>query len=49
MSEQELVGVYEIAAMAGVGTSAVANWRNRFQDFPPVVELKSARYSIVTK
>lgn len=42
MSEQDLVGLYEIAEMAQVGPSAVANWRKRFSDFPkPVAELKS--------
>ena len=42
MSDQDLVGLYEIAQMAQVGTSAVANWRKRFSDFPrPVAELKS--------
>ena len=36
----ELVGINEIAAMAGTSKQAVANWRTRFADFPrPVVEL----------
>src|SRR5262249_55070819 len=39
---EELVGVAEIAEMAGVSRSAVANWRARFSDFPrPVAELQS--------
>lgn len=38
----EFVGVYEVAAMAGVTTAAVANWRARHADFPPAVtELRS--------
>src|SRR5258706_4898768 len=37
-----LIGVFEIAELANVGPSAVANWRKRFSDFPiPLVELKS--------
>lgn len=41
MSNQ-LVGLQEIADIASVTSSAVANWRRRFPDFPsPVVELKS--------
>lgn len=42
MEEQELIGLYEVAELAGVTPSAVANWRKRSRDFPaPVVELKS--------
>jgi hypothetical protein len=42
MSDAELVGLQEIATIAGVTASAVANWRKRFPDFPtPVVELKA--------
>jgi len=38
----DLVGLQEVADMAKVTSSAVANWRRRFPDFPPaVVELKS--------
>jgi dsDNA-binding SOS-regulon protein len=38
----KLLGLYEIAEMAGVNPSAVSNWRKRFTDFPaPVAELKS--------
>ena len=38
----ELVGIGEIAQMAGVSRQAVANWRVRTADFPsPVVELAS--------
>ena len=41
MSES-LIGVFEIAEMANVSASAVANWRKRFPDFPaPLAELKS--------
>jgi hypothetical protein len=37
-----LIGVFEIAELANVGPSAVANWRKRFLDFPPpLAELKS--------
>ena len=37
-----IVGVFEIAELASVGPSAVANWRKRFDDFPsPLAELKS--------
>ena len=42
MSEGSLIGIYEIAEIAGVTASAVANWRKRFSDFPsPLAELKS--------
>jgi len=42
MPDQDLVGLQEIATMAGVTASAVANWRKRFTDFPsPLVDLKS--------
>ena len=42
MAETALVGVFEIAEMANVSASAVANWRKRFPDFPaPLAELKS--------
>lgn len=38
--ESDLVGVSEIAAMAGVSAQAVANWRVRSADFPqPLTEL----------
>jgi chromosome partitioning protein len=38
----DLVGINEIADLAGVSRQAVANWRVRFRDFPkPVVDLKS--------
>jgi len=37
-----LIGLFEIAELAGVSPSAVANWRKRFSDFPsPIVDLKS--------
>ena len=42
MTESSLIGIYEIAEMANVSASAVANWRKRFPDFPaPLAELKS--------
>jgi len=38
----ELIGLYEVAELAGVSPSAVANWRRRNPDFPrPVATLKS--------
>src|SRR5262249_13667985 len=40
--KQSLIGLYEIAELANVSPSAVANWRKRFEDFPaPLAELKS--------
>jgi hypothetical protein len=42
MQDSDLIGLHEIAALADVTSSAVANWRKRFTDFPvPVVDLKS--------
>jgi Z1 domain len=42
MAEASLIGIYEIAELANVSPSAVANWRRRFSDFPaPLAELKS--------
>ena len=39
---ESLIGVFEIAELANVSPSAVANWRKRFSDFPaPLAELKS--------
>src|ERR1041385_3537479 len=41
-SENDFGGLAEVAAMANVTTSAVANWRSRNADFPPpIAELKS--------
>ena len=38
----DLVGINEIADLAGVSRQAVANWRSRLSDFPePVADLKS--------
>lgn len=34
----ELVGIHEIAELAGVSRQAVVNWRTRHTDFPPAVE-----------
>lgn len=40
--QEELIGIWEIAQMAGVTSAAVANWRKRFRDFPaPASELRS--------
>lgn len=40
--ENGLVGVMEIAELAGVSSQTVCNWRTRHRDFPlPVVELRS--------
>lgn len=42
MQDQDLIGLYEIAAVSDVTPSAVANWRKRFADFPaPIADLKS--------
>ena len=39
-SDEDLVGISEIAEMAGRSSQAVANWRVRIPDFPkPIVEL----------
>ena len=38
----ELVGINEIAALAGVSRQAESNWRTRARDFPkPIAELKA--------
>src|SRR5271165_6315120 len=40
--EHDIVGINEIAAMAGVTSQAVTNWRSRATDFPrPLRELAS--------
>ena len=42
MTDPELLGIHEVASMAGVSRQAVVNWRNRFSDFPlPVAELRA--------
>jgi hypothetical protein len=42
MLDQDFIGLYEIASLAEVTPSAVANWRKRFPDFPtPIADLKS--------
>ena len=42
MAHASLIGVFEIAELAEVSPSAVANWRKRFSDFPnPIADLKS--------
>jgi len=39
---ESLIGIFEIAELANVSASAVANWRKRFPDFPaPLADLKS--------
>lgn len=39
---EALIGIFEIAELANVSPSAVANWRKRFPDFPtPLADLKS--------
>jgi len=39
---ESMIGIFEIAELANVSPSAVANWRKRFSEFPaPLVELKS--------
>ena len=41
-THDDLVGISEIAEMAGVKSAAVSNWRTRFDDFPPpLVMLRS--------
>lgn len=43
MSEnKDIIGINEVAEIAGVSASAVINWRNRDKSFPaPIAELKS--------
>ncbi len=42
MADSGFIGLYEVAELAGVSPSAVANWRSRNADFPrPVADLKS--------
>lgn len=42
LAEDDLIGINEIAEIAGVSRQAVANWRARFADFPkPLTELKA--------
>lgn len=36
--EKGVIGLAEVAELAGVSTAAVSNWRNRFPDFPEPVE-----------
>jgi chromosome partitioning protein len=37
MDRDDLVGLYEVALLAGVRPSAVANWRTRHPDFPSAI------------
>jgi chromosome partitioning protein len=40
--DQEVIGLAEVAQMAGVTPAAVGNWRTRFEDFPePVAALRA--------
>src|SRR4051794_11274660 len=40
--DDDLIGINEIADIAGVSRQAVSNWRARFADFPkPLAELKA--------
>lgn len=42
VGDLDLIGIYEIAELAGVTPSAVANWRTRNLDFPrPAADLRS--------
>jgi cellulose biosynthesis protein BcsQ len=42
MQNDDLIGLYEIAQLAGVSSAAVGNWRKRYADFPaPVKQLQS--------
>jgi chromosome partitioning protein len=42
VATDDLVGIAEVAEMAGVSTAAVANWRRRGRGFPgPVAELRA--------
>lgn len=42
VGDTELVGLFEVAEMAGVGRTVIANWRTRDPRFPtPIAELKS--------
>jgi chromosome partitioning protein len=42
LPDDDLLGINEIAELAGVSKQAVANWRARFKDFPPpVADLRS--------
>jgi type I restriction enzyme M protein len=38
MGVDQLIGVKEIAELAGVSSAAVGNWRNRYKDFPAPVQ-----------
>ena len=37
INTDDIVGIYEIAEYAGVRTTAVINWKNRYSDFPKPV------------
>lgn len=42
MGNEDFIGLYEVAKMAGVTPAAVANWRSRHADFPAAIsELRS--------
>jgi chromosome partitioning protein len=38
MHHDDLIGLQEVARLAGVSTSAVSNWRTRFENFPKAVK-----------
>lgn len=41
----EMVGLFEIAKMAGVTTAAVTNWTKRFSDFPaPAADIQAGKF-----
>ncbi|MDY0289173.1 MAG: AAA family ATPase [Sphaerochaeta sp.] len=42
INTSEMIGVYEIAKIAGVTASAIANWRKRFEDFPKPIKVLKA-------
>lgn len=41
-SDADLLGLTDIARLAGVGRTVVANWRKRHQDFPPPADNRAA-------
>src|SRR5438105_11727386 len=41
-SDADLLGLTDIARLAGVGRTVVANWRKRHADFPPPADSRAA-------
>ncbi len=41
-TDADLLGLTDIARLAGVGRTVVANWRKRFSDFPPPADTRAA-------